>query len=222
MPTAILYARVSSKDQAETGYSLQDQIRTLRTYAKKNGYEVVDEVEDAGYSGASLERPGLTRVRDLVNAGGTAVVLAQDRDRIARDPALIGWLQLQFDQHGTRLRALNDPEDDSPSSELTTGMLDQIAKFERANTMLRTRRGRFQRAREGKVIGSGSPPYGFRYNADRTNYQVDAPMATVRRMFEMLAARNTLQGIKKTFEKEGCRLRGEGSTGTSYLCVARS
>jgi site-specific DNA recombinase len=182
MMRAILYARVSSKEQAEDGYSLQDQLRTLRQWAVSNGYQIVEEVEDCGYSGASLERPGLNRVRDLVAAGGIAVVVAQDRDRIARDPIITGWLQIQFEQHGTRLRALNDPEGDDATTRLTTGILDQIAQFERAMTTQRTRRGRLQRAREGKVIGSGSPPYGFRYNADRTNYEIDEATMVLRRM----------------------------------------
>ena len=201
---AVLYARVSSKDQAEEGYSLQDQLRTLRGWAESNGYEVVEEVTDPGYSGASLERPGLGRVRDLVAAGGVDLVLAQDRDRIARDPIITGWLQIQFEQHGTRLRALNDPDEDSPTSRLTTGILDQIAQFERAMTTQRTRRGRFQRAREGKVIGSGSPPYGFRYNEDRTTFVPDPEtMPIVRRMFEFLASGSTIGSVAKRFEREG-------------------
>jgi site-specific DNA recombinase len=208
---AILYARVSSKEQAEEGYSLQDQLRTLRQWATNNSYQVVEEVEDRGYSGASLERPGLSRIRDLVAADGVDLVLAQDRDRIARDPIIAGWLSIQFEQHGTRIRALNDPEDDSPTSRLTTGILDQIAQFERAMTTQRTRRGRLQRARNGEVIGSGSPPYGFRYNEDRTNYVVDErTMPIVRRMFEMVAAGSTLYSVAKRFETEGIPTPGGG------------
>ncbi len=86
-----LYTRVSTKDQIE-GYSLRDQMRALREYAEDRGYEIVAEIEDAGYSAAYLERPGMDRVRDLVAAGGVDLVLAQDRDRIARDPIISGWL----------------------------------------------------------------------------------------------------------------------------------
>jgi site-specific DNA recombinase len=81
---AILYARVSTDEQARSGYSLAQQIEALREYASAEGYEVLEEVVDPGYSGATLERPGMDRVRDLVAAGGVSVVLAQDRDRIAR------------------------------------------------------------------------------------------------------------------------------------------
>ena len=84
---AILYARVSTEEQARSGYSLAQQIEALREYAAREGYEVLEEVTDPGQSGASLERPGMDCVRDLVAAGGVTVVLAQDRDRFAREPA---------------------------------------------------------------------------------------------------------------------------------------
>jgi site-specific DNA recombinase len=80
---AILYARVSTDEQARSGYSLAQQLEALREYAAREGYEVLEEVQDPGQSGASLERPGMDRVRDLVAAGGVSVVLAQDRDRFA-------------------------------------------------------------------------------------------------------------------------------------------
>jgi predicted site-specific integrase-resolvase len=84
---AILYARVSTDEQVRSGYSLAQQIEALRAYAAREGYEVLEEVSDPGQSGASLERPGMDRVRDLVANGDVSVVLAQDRDRISREPA---------------------------------------------------------------------------------------------------------------------------------------
>src|SRR5688500_18429029 len=84
---AILYARVSTDEQARSGYSLAQQLEALREYAVREGYEVLEEVQDPGQSGASLERPGMDHVRDLVATGGVSVVLAQDRDRFSREPA---------------------------------------------------------------------------------------------------------------------------------------
>jgi hypothetical protein len=63
----------------------------------------------------------MDRVRDLVAAGGVAVVLAQERDRFAREPAYHYLLRREFEEHGTKLRALNDRGDDSPEGELTDG-----------------------------------------------------------------------------------------------------
>jgi site-specific DNA recombinase len=84
---AILYARVSTDEQAKSGYSLAQQLEALREYTIREGYEVLEEVADPGQSGASLERPGMDHVRDLVAVGGVSVVLAQDRDRFSREPA---------------------------------------------------------------------------------------------------------------------------------------
>jgi len=76
----------------------------------------------------------MDRVRDLVAAGGVSVVLAQDRDRFAREPAYHYLLRRKFEERGTKIRALNDRGDESPEGELTDGILDQLAKFERAKT----------------------------------------------------------------------------------------
>src|SRR4028119_755333 len=186
---AVLYARVSTDEQAKSGYSLAQQLEALREYAAREGYEVLEEVSDPGQSGASLERPGMDRVRDLVAAGGVFVVLAQDRDRFAREPAYHYLLRREFEEHGTKIRALNDRGDDSPEGELTDGILDQLAKFERAKTAERSRRGKLRKAREGKVIASTRPNYGFRYNEARDNYVVDEEsMQIIERIFRMVGA----------------------------------
>jgi site-specific DNA recombinase len=116
---AILYARVSTDEQARSGYSLAQQIEAVRDYAAREGYEVLEEVQDAGQSGASLERLGMDRVCDLVAGGGVAVVLAQDRDKFAREPAYLFYLREEFAEHNTTLRALNDRGDGSPEGDET-------------------------------------------------------------------------------------------------------
>jgi site-specific DNA recombinase len=99
---AILYARVSTDEQVRSGYSLAQQLEALRDYAECEGYDVLEEVADPGHSGASLERPGMDRVRDLVASGGVSMVLAQDRDRFAREPAYHYLLGQEFAQYGTK------------------------------------------------------------------------------------------------------------------------
>jgi len=201
----ILYARVSTDEQARSGYSLAQQIEALREYAAREGYEVLEEIVDPGQSGASLERPGMDRVRDLVGAGGVSVVLAQDRDRFAREPAYHYLLRREFEEHGTKMRALNDRGDDSPEGELTDGVLDQFAKYQRAKTMEMTRRGKLRKAREGNVIASNRPPFGFHYNDTRDNFVVaEEEMRVVARIFRMLGEVGTsLNQVKRTLEREG-------------------
>jgi site-specific DNA recombinase len=194
---AILYARVSTDEQARTGYSLAQQLEALREYATREGYEVLEEVSDPGQSGASLERPGMDHVRDLVAAGGVSVVLAQDRDRFAREPAYHYLLKREFEEHETKIQALNDRGDDSPEGQLTDGILDQLAKFERAKTAERTRRGMLRKAREGHVC-STKPKYGFRYNEARDGLLVYEPeMKVVEKIFRLAAEGLGLANAKK-------------------------
>jgi site-specific DNA recombinase len=199
---AVLYARVSTEEQARSGYSLAQQMEALRDYAAREGYEVLEEVVDPGQSGASLGRPGMDRVRDLVGAGGVSVVLAQDRDRFAREPAYHYLLRKEFEEHRTKICALNDRGDDSPEGELTDGILDQLAKFERAKTAERTRRGRLRKAREGRVIAGCRADYGYRYNKARDSYVVhESEMVTVRRIFNMFGAEGaSVYGVKAALD----------------------
>ena len=201
----ILYARVSTDEQARSGYSLAQQLEALREYAAREGYEVLEEVSDPGQSGASLERPGMDHVRDLVAGGGVSVVLAQDRDRFTREPAYHYLLKKEFKEYGTKICALNDRGDDTPEGELTDGILDQLAKYERAKTAERTRRGKLRKARQGKIIAGRRANYGFKFNRARDGYEVDEnTMPLVRRIFRMAGVEGmSVNGIKRALDAEG-------------------
>lgn len=203
---AILYARVSTEEQARSGYSLAQQMEALRGYASCEGYEILEEVSDPGQSGASLERPGMDRIRELVEAGGVSVVLAQDRDRIAREPAYHYLLKKGFEEHGCKIRALNDRGDDSPEGELTDGLLDQLAKYERAKIAERSRRGKLRKAREGKIVGAcARATYGFAFNEGRDGYVIDtSAMQIVRRIFSMIGEKGmSINAVKALLERSG-------------------
>lgn len=203
--TAILYARVSTEEQARSGYSLAQQIEALKAYAARESFESLGEVTDPGQSGASLERPGMDRVRDLVAAGGVAMVLAQDADRITRDPIHRAFLDEEMERFGTQLVALDDWGDNSHEGELLRYMKGWVSKGERLKTAERMRRGKLQKVREGKLVASGAPNYGFRYNATRDGYEVDEDaMKTVRRIFRMVGVeRRTLHDVCGTLRREG-------------------
>ena len=210
---AVLYARVSTDEQARSGYSLAQQLEALREHASREGYEVLEEVVDPGQSGASLERPGLDRVRDLVRGGGVAMVLAQDRDRFAREPAYHYLLRREFEEFGAKMRALNDRGDNSPEGQLTDGILDQLAKFERAKTAERTRRGKVRKAKEGKIVAASTgPAFGFAFNEARDGYVICEPrMQIVRDIFRMIAEESMpLTSVRSALEARGVLAPGGG------------
>ena len=83
--TAAIYARVSSERQKEEG-TIASQTALLLEYAKVHELSVPSEwiFEDEGYSGATLARPGLERLRDLAAEGQIEVVLIYAPDRLSR------------------------------------------------------------------------------------------------------------------------------------------
>jgi site-specific DNA recombinase len=201
---AVLYARVSGEDQAKKGYSLADQLDTLRDRCSTNDYEVIDEVQDRGFSGAYLERPGLDRVREMVADGRVDAVVVLFRDRIARG-VYAQLLSEEFRGHGARLVALNSRGDDSPDGELGDNILDVIAAWERKKIAERMNRGKRRKAREGKLVACPQSDYGFRYNDTRDGYEVFPPkMALVQRIFRMVGIEGmTMNAVARRFEAEG-------------------
>jgi site-specific DNA recombinase len=85
---AVLYARVSTEEQARNGYSTAEQLGTLRIYAAEKGYEIIEECVDDGWSAADPDRPGLRRVMDLAQTGTAEVVVAMKRDRFFRSRSI--------------------------------------------------------------------------------------------------------------------------------------
>ena len=85
MKTAAIYARVSCEQQKEEN-TIASQTAALIEFAREQGFGVPDEwvIEDAGFSGASLLRPGLERLRDLAAEGQIQAVLIHSPDRLSR------------------------------------------------------------------------------------------------------------------------------------------
>ncbi len=83
MISVAIYGRTST-DLQEKEHTIGSQLDALRKYAQDKGYEVVGEYLDEGYSGATLDRPGLDRLRDAFSSGEFRIVLFHSPDRLAR------------------------------------------------------------------------------------------------------------------------------------------
>jgi len=101
MKIAAIYARVSSDQQKEEN-TIASQTAALVEFAREQGFSVPDEwvIEDEGFSGASLLRPGLERLRDLAAEGQIQAVLIHAPDRLSRKYAYQVLLTEEFARHG--------------------------------------------------------------------------------------------------------------------------
>src|SRR5713226_2738044 len=194
MKLAAIYARVSSDQQREE-HTIASQTAALIEFAKNHELEVPKEwiFEDEGYSGATLERPGLERVRDLAAEGQIQVVLAYAPDRLSRKYAYQILLIEEFARHGVETRFVKSPQGDSAEDQLLVQFQGMIAEYERAQILERSRRGKRHRAHSGEISVMSGAPYGYRYirktDEAPAAYSVhEAEARVVRRVYEM--ARN--------------------------------
>ena len=202
---AILYARVSTDEQAEDGYGLGEQLRELREYADRHGLQIVDEVIDDGYSGASRNRPGLKKIKKYAEAGAIDLVVAAKLDRYFRRASYQDLFAYEMRDFGVEVYALNGQPDDNPAGRMFNRMLTSFAEYERDLITDRITRERMGRARDGKVLPGRFPPYGFEYMSDIGNYRVDeGRMKVVRRIFRMVGAEGqAVRAVKRTLDSEG-------------------
>src|SRR2546427_6313221 len=187
---AAIYARVSTTDQADKGYSLPTQIEACQRLAQQEGYTVPEShifVDD--YTGTSLNRPQFTKLRDLVHHRLVQAVIVYDLDRLSRKLAHQLLLSEEFEQAGVTLHIVTMPASDkTPETQLLSNVRGVIAEYERSKILERTMRGLRGRAQAGYVPG-GTTPLGYRYVKHPQKggyYEVDAEEAAmVREIFAL-------------------------------------
>jgi site-specific DNA recombinase len=164
MTIAAIYTRVSSDRQKEA-QTIGSQILALAEYAHNQGFTVPDEwiFQDEGYSGATLLRPGLERLRDLACEGQVEELLIYAPDRLSRKYPYQVLLIEEFARYGVEVIFLKSPKATTPEDQLLLQFQGMIAEYERAQIAERTRRGKRYRAKSGLVNVLSGAPYGYRY-----------------------------------------------------------
>jgi len=190
MRMAAIYARVSSEQQREA-HTIASQTAALIELARTLDVEVPKAwiFEDDGYSGATLERPGLERVRDLAAEGQIQAVLVYSPDRLSRKYAYQILLIEELTRHGVETRFLNAPQGVTAEDQLVVQFQGMIAEYERAQILERSRRGKRHRARAGEISVLSGAPYGYRYirkseDAPASYAVIEAEARVVRQVYE--------------------------------------
>ena len=184
MKIAALYARVSGEQQRDSN-TIASQTEALVAYAERHGYRVAPDmiIEDDGYTGAVLERPGLERVRDLAAEGRIEAVLVHAPDRLSRRYAYQVLIIEELARQGVETVFLNAPSMKTPEDHLLVQFQGMIAEYERAQILERSRRGKRHRARRGDIAVLSGAPYGYRYHKKTPDsdafYEIAEPQASV-------------------------------------------
>ena len=226
MKTAAIYARVSSDKQREEN-TIASQTAALVAFAREQQFEVPQEwvFEDDGYSGASLIRPGLERVRDLAAEGLIEAVLIYAPDRLSRRYAHQILLIEELARAGVETLFVRAPRGSTPEDELLVQFQGMIAEYERAQILERSRRGKRHRARQGEVGVLSGAPFGYRFirktDHSTAHYQIDEDQArVVRWMFELYSIQGlSIGAIARLLNEQEiptCKRRGRWERSTVW------
>ena len=214
MKPAAIYARVSSDRQKEE-HTIASQTEALRAFALQQGFSVPDEwvFEDEGYSGATLIRPGLEKVRDLASEGQIDAVLVHSPDRLSRKYAYQVLLMEEFARNNVETLFIKAPQTATPEDQLLLQFQGMIAEYERAQILERSRRGKRHRALQGVINVLSGAPYGYRYirKSEHTSacYAIiDVEAAVVRMVYDHYTVRGlSIGAVTRLLNEQGVLTR---------------
>jgi site-specific DNA recombinase len=194
MKRAAIYTRVSREDSAKRGHSLTGQADLCRSYAEREGYQVVLELREEGISGATpfAERPEGARLVEAIRKREVDAVICYAVDRLSRDSVEGQVLNSLWQSIGVELHALDAGGKIEGKNNLLLAIKSIIAAEEREKTRQRSMDNKADKARNGKIVGSRAP-YGYALVYDRDSGRVEtlAPVEEraeiVRRIFAWYA-----------------------------------
>jgi site-specific DNA recombinase len=202
MRSAVIYARVSSKDQEREGYSIPAQLKLLREYAQKNDFEVEREFVDVETAKMAGRKNFGEMVRFLEANNRCRVIIAEKTDRLYRN--LRDCLTLEDMDAEIHLPKEGQiiSKDSKSQSKLIHGIHVVLARNYIENLKEEVKKGMREKAEQG--IYPSRPPLGYRNNKVERTIEVDPAKAPIaKRLFELYASGQlSLERVWKTIKLE--------------------
>lgn len=150
-----LYTRVSTIEQSEEGYSIDEQERLLRSWAEKNNYEVYKCYSDRGISGKDIKnRPALKELLKDAEEKKFDMVISWKINRISRKLADVLKIVDILEKNDMTFKSYSEPfETDTPAGKMQFQMMALIGEFERGTIAQNVKMGMCAKAKAGEWCG---------------------------------------------------------------------
>jgi site-specific DNA recombinase len=161
---AVIYLRVSTREQAERGgvaegFSIPAQREACLRKAQDLGVVVEREFIDAGESARSTRRPQLQAMLAYLAEHSVSHVIVHKIDRLARNRADDVEITMAIRRAKARLVSVTENIDETPTGKLLHGIMSDIAEFYSSNLAAEVMKGLLQKARTGGTIGKADLGY---------------------------------------------------------------
>ena len=209
---AAIYARVSTLRQAQA-QTIDQQLSRLQTHVQQQGWslDAAHIFRDDGYSGATLNRPGLDDLRDRASMADFDVVVITAPDRLARRYIHQVLLIEELQQRGCTVVFVERPMSSDPNDQLLLQIRGAVAEYERTLITERMRRGKVAKLRSGQLLPWTRRPFGYQLDPehprDPAGVRVDPyEAAIVQQIYAWyLAEGSSIYGVIKQLKGTGIR-----------------
>ena len=183
MKTAVIYARVSSREQAE-GFSIDAQVKACKKKAKEENYKVVKIFKDEGFTGTNKDRPALKKLIQHCKDREIDVVIIHKIDRFARSVVDHSAIRATLMKYSTNLVSVTEKLGTKPHEVFLENIMASMAQYYTDNLKTEVRKGLMERFESGYHLSS--PPYGYEVKTGSKIMQIIPEEAKViRRMFSL-------------------------------------
>jgi site-specific DNA recombinase len=205
-----IYIRWSTEDQGE-GTTLDVQLDGCKHYLQSQGWHFHDDLVfvDDGYSGGSMDRPALDRLRKLVQKRRVECVVCYKLDRLSRSVVDTVNLVLEEWDDLCHVKSAREAIDTTThAGKMFFYTLVSYAEWERSLIRERTASGRVRRAQEGRWA-AGKPPYGYVSGQDKRLALNPEEAPVVERIFREYQSGKGSHTIAHDLNQDGILYRGK-------------
>ena len=150
-----IYCRVSTEEQSENGYSIDEQERLLEEWCKKMGYVIYKCYSDRGISGKNIkDRPALKELLSDAKAGKFDMVISWKINRLSRKLEDVLKIVNLLEKNNITFKSYSEPfETDTPAGRMQFQMMALIGEFERGTIAQNVKMGMIAKAKSGNWCG---------------------------------------------------------------------
>lgn len=197
---AVIYARYSTELQHDK--SVEDQIDLCRTYAAREGLEVVGTYADKAKSGASLiGRNDVMKMLSDANERTFDIIIVEALDRLSRDMEDLAGIHKRLTYLGIELRAVHE----GTANTLMVGLRGLVGQLMREDNVHKIRRGMGGLVKQG--LSAGGKAYGYKSDPENKGKRVIVPeqAGVIRRIYSEFAAGKSPRHIAHGLNRDGIR-----------------
>ncbi|MBL1228197.1 recombinase family protein [Enterococcus sp. BWB1-3] len=204
MERTAIYVRVSTLEQAEGGYSIDQQIEKLKQFCEIKDWNIAQVYKDPGFTGSNTDRPALTKLIKDVKLKNVDTVLVYKLDRLSRSQKdTLYLIEDVFLKNDVAFVSLSENFDtNTPFGKAMIGILAVFAQLEREQIRERMTMGKIGRAKSGKPMSWIHAPFGYKLvNGEYVKNELEA--AIVKQVFDDYLSGISITKLRDKLNSEG-------------------